>query len=323
MSFTYKPFIIPGVMEFRFVYADGPFATGTAKEFVSFIESNHLSAGAIVVINSPGGLVSEALDLGRAIRAAGFDTEVGMQKEIDGGECYSACTLAFLGGVNRTIPKKAIFGVHRFSTDANLSSNEALDVGQIEMSQIAEYIAYVGVSPKFVNEVVRSPASSINALTEDQLRDLKVITPKFQTDWEIKTSDKGFYVLGSTQTNNGLDKMIALCDHRGLVATMLFNTSGEYMESALHDTSTYRWSFDGKEVEIRERDIIERVKRTGRDYVGTTVRPTPEVLYRFNEYVATRIYDATALQANISRVDKRFSGRKREILWFRDVTSGL
>jgi hypothetical protein len=282
MSFTYKPFIIPGVMEFRFVYADGPFATGTAKEFVSFIESKHISAGAVVLLNSPGGLVSEALDLGRAIRAAGFDTEVGVQKEAaDGsGECYSACTLAFLGGMNRTIPKNAIFGVHRFSTDANLSSNEALDVGQIQMSQIAEYIAYMGISPKFVNEMVRSPASSINMLTQDQLKDLKVITPRFQTDWEIKTYGGAFYILGSTQTTDGLDKMMALCDHRQIVGLMLFNTSGEYMDSALKYTSTYRWSFDGQEVEIPEHDIIEHVKRTGSDYVGTTVRLTPEILHR-------------------------------------------
>ena len=111
MSFTYKPFIIPGIMEFRFVYADGPFAIGTAKEFVSFVESKHISAGAVVLLNSPGGFVSEALDFGRAICAAGFDTEVGVQKEAaDGsGECYSACALAFLGGVNSNNPKERNF----------------------------------------------------------------------------------------------------------------------------------------------------------------------------------------------------------------------
>jgi hypothetical protein len=283
MSFTYKEDIIKGIMEFRFVYADGPFATGTAKEFAAFVESKHIRTGAVVLLNSPGGLVSEALDLGRAIRAAGLDTEIGVQKETNNGsgECYSACTLAFLGGLNRTIPKEAIFGVHRFSsTNADLSSNEALDVGQIEMSQIAEYVAYMGVSPKFVNEMVRSPSGSINMLTQGQLRDLRVITPRFQTDWEIKTFSGRFYVLGSTQTNGGLDKMMALCDHHGIVAMMLFNTSGEYMDNALKYTSTYRWSFDGQEIEIPEQDIIEHVKRTGPDYVGTTVRVTPETLRR-------------------------------------------
>jgi hypothetical protein len=283
MSFTYKEQIIKGIMEFRFIYADGPFAAGTAKEFVSFVESKHIRAEAVAFFNSPGGLVSEALDLGRAIRAAGLDTTVCVQDGIAsgrGGECCSACTLAFLGGVNRTIPNKAIFGVHRFSANADLSSTEALDAGQIQMSQIAEYVAYMGVSPEFVNEMVRSPSSSINMLTQDQLRDLKVITPRFQTEWEIKTYGGTFYVLGSTQTNDGIDKMIALCDHHGIVATMLFNTSGEYMDNALKYTSTYRWSFDGQEIEIPEHDIIERVKRTGSDYVGTTVRVTPEILRR-------------------------------------------
>jgi|SRR5208283_138360 len=119
--FTFKEEQFNGHLDFRFVYAEGPIVPGTAEEVVSFIQSKQVSAGAVVILNSPGGLVSEALELGRAIRAAGFDTEVGAKESVDGGECYSACTLAFLGGVNRTIPEKAIFGVHRFSTDTQLS----------------------------------------------------------------------------------------------------------------------------------------------------------------------------------------------------------
>jgi hypothetical protein len=99
MSFTYKADTFKGVMEFRLLYADGPFVTGTAKEFASFIKSKQTTAGAVVIFNSPGGIVSEALELGRAIRAAGFDTDVGVEgMHGRSGECYSACTLAFLGG---------------------------------------------------------------------------------------------------------------------------------------------------------------------------------------------------------------------------------
>ena len=279
MSFTYKEDVFKGVMDFRFIYVDGPFSSGTAKEFVSFVQSKHITAGAVVLFNSPGGLVSEALDLGRAIRASGLDTTVGV--EGGSGECYSACTLAFLGGVNRTIPDEAVFGVHRFSSDAALSSKEALDVGQTQMSEIAEYAAYMGVSPKFVNEMVRSSSSSINVLTQDQLIALGVITPRFKTDWEIKTTNSGkFYLVGSTQTNDGIDNMIVICDHRLIVAMMLFNTSGEYMNNALKHTSTYRWSFDGQEIEIPERDIIEHIKRKDADYLETRVRLSQETLIR-------------------------------------------
>ena len=282
MTFAYKQDILKGLMEFRFVYADGPIVTGTAKEFVSFVQSKQVAAGAVVILNSPGGLVSEALELGRAIRAAGFDTEVGAQGAASGGggECYSACTLAFLGGVNRTIPEDSIFGVHRFSTDNKLSPEEALDIGQIQMSEITEYAAYMGVSPDFVTEMVRSSPSSINVLTQEKLTSLGVITPRWATTWEIKAVSEGFYLLGTTRTNDGVDKMVVACDRKRLVAMMLFNASGEYMDGALKYTRTYRWSFDGQEVEIPKRDIVQPVTRTGADYVGTTVRLTKETLHR-------------------------------------------
>ena len=49
---------------------NGPFATGTAKEFVSFVKSKHISAGAVSSSTHQVGIVSEALDFGRAIRTA-------------------------------------------------------------------------------------------------------------------------------------------------------------------------------------------------------------------------------------------------------------
>lgn len=73
MTFAYKEDKFKGVMDFRFVYADGPIVTETAKEFVSFIRSKQIAAGAVVFLNSPGGLVSEALQLGRAIRASRYN----------------------------------------------------------------------------------------------------------------------------------------------------------------------------------------------------------------------------------------------------------
>jgi hypothetical protein len=283
MNFSYKRDYFKGIMDFRFIYADGPIVDGTAKQFASFVQSNQVGPGAVVLFNSPGGLVSEALELGRAIRAAGFDTSVGTQQgPVGSGECYSACTLAFLGGVNRTIPEKAIFGVHRFSTDAMLSPKEALDAGQIQMSGITEYAAYMGVSPEFVTEMVKSSSNSINVLTQSKLKDLGIVTSLFQTTWEIKTNSGRFYLLGTTRTNDGVDKMAVICDGKAITAMLLFNTSGEYMENALRYTSTYRWSFDGQEVEIPQRDIIDNVKRTGPDYVGTTVLLTKETLHRLS-----------------------------------------
>ena len=40
------------------------------------------------------------------------------------------------------------------------------------------------------------------------------------------------------------------------------------------------WSFDGQEVEISGHDIVEPVKRSGTDYVETTVLLRKETLHR-------------------------------------------
>jgi hypothetical protein len=150
------------------------------------------------------------------------------------------------------------------------------------MSEITEYTAYMGVSPDFVTEMAKSSASYINVLSQDKLINLGVITARFATTWEIKTLDGNFYLLGATRTNDGVDKMLVTCDRKTLVAMMLFNTSGEYMDNALRYTATYRWSFDGQEVEIPQQDIVESVRRTGADYVGTTVRLRRQTLDRLS-----------------------------------------
>ena len=54
----------------------------------------------------------------------------------------------------------------------------------------------MGVSPEFITEMVGSASSSINVLTQDKLRTSKVITPRSETTWEIKTDDGRFYLLG-------------------------------------------------------------------------------------------------------------------------------
>src|SRR5208282_4356860 len=115
MKFEYKADHFPGVMDFRFIYADGPIAEGTAARFAQFVKEKEITEGAVVILNSPGGSVSEALEMGRQIRADGFETSLGTKDRKD-GTCFSACTLVFLGGVRRTKGNNMLFGVHRIST---------------------------------------------------------------------------------------------------------------------------------------------------------------------------------------------------------------
>jgi hypothetical protein len=176
MTFTYKNdhFAQLG-MDFRLVHATGVFVKGTAAEFRLYLEQNKIKNGAVVILESDGGSVAEALSMGRMIRQMGFDTEVNTH-------CFSSCTLAFLGGVRRNVRGVgAEFGVHRVSTNARLDPAQALDMGQIAIAQIVEYSAFMGVDPSFVTALTAAGPDQINLLSHDQLLKYKIVSTPFTT----------------------------------------------------------------------------------------------------------------------------------------------
>ena len=278
MTFEYKADHFPGVMDFRFIYADGVIAQGTAERFARFVKDKQISDGAVVIFNSPGGSVGEALEIGRLIRAAGFETELGTIDRKD-GVCFSACTLAFLGGVRRSIGSNMLFGVHRISTTVPLTSSEALEMGQITIGQIVEYASYMGVKTEFVTLLTQTGSEDINLLSEQSMKDLNVTTTPFITSWEIKAFGGRFYVLGTTEENGGIDKIIFLCAGKSRVdAQFLFNSAGEYRESALRWTKFYVFDFDGNEVYLTNDEISSTVAESGPKYISAGVHITNRLL---------------------------------------------
>ena len=228
MEFTYKENKYPGVTEFRIVYATGAIVAGAAEKFRLFVNGKGIKGGAVVLFNSNGGSVAEALSMGRMIRRMGFDTDVQ-------SSCFSSCTLAFLGGVRRTVGADAKFGVHRISSNTQLGSADALDLGQIAISQIVEYATFMGVESAFVSELTKAGPDKINLLSQDQLRKFKIVTSEFMTNWEIKAAEGHFYLVAATKTNNGYHKMLFTCDPttKKVDIIMLYNATGEYKDSVL------------------------------------------------------------------------------------------
>ena len=205
--------------------------------------------------------------MGRMIRQMGFDTEVNTH-------CFSSCTLAFLGGVRRNVRGvKPEFGVHRVSTNPPLDDPaQALDMGQIAIAQIVEYSASMGVDPSFVTALTAAGPDQINLLSHDQLLKYKIVSTPFTTQWEIKAREGHFYLMGTTETNNGYHKMIFMCDvKREMEIMMLYNATGEYKEDVLKWTKIYRLDIDGKEYTLSKNEVIEPVHVTGDNYVGVAI----------------------------------------------------
>lgn len=98
--------------------ADGVIERDSDEKLLKTLGS--LPGGLTVELNSPGGDLQGGLRLGDAIRIKRLNTRVRYAyptgsknpKEFRPAVCYSACALAFLGGLNRSLDDRAQYGVH-------------------------------------------------------------------------------------------------------------------------------------------------------------------------------------------------------------------
>lgn len=128
--------------------ASGSITADTPKAFNAFLDANKPTAGTTLFFNSPGGDLGSGITLGQAIRKASLDTAVGIP--VAGSVtpkpamCASACTFAFLGGVERTVDPKSGFGVHRFELTSDVKNVEKKS--QKIAGLLVDYIGTMGVS---------------------------------------------------------------------------------------------------------------------------------------------------------------------------------
>jgi hypothetical protein len=180
--------------------ASGMITADTARQFITFVRDNALQgvqgeqAGATVVLESDGGSVLGALDLGRAIRRFGFAATVGHVVErrtatsIKYGEmtgradCQSMCSFVLLGGVQRYVPAAARVLVHQIwlgdrredAVAANYTA-EDLVVVQRDIGAILQYTSEMGGDIELVSLSLRVPPwEPMRALTREELRRMKL-----------------------------------------------------------------------------------------------------------------------------------------------------
>ena len=283
MSFTFDQFdgrpIGMGLR--RTVRAEGVITPGTTARLSAFLDAHGAIPGALLVLNSPGGSLSEGLALGRLIRARPLQTTVGGQAMGSNGVCLSACTLAFLGGSPRYVPEGSQFGVHRFFVpDNKLSGDEALDVSQVQGSEIVEYVNYMGIKPGFISEMNKASPQQINLLHQETMRALKVITPEYETNWEIKTTSAGdLYVLGATTDIRGTHKILIACPRSGQsgnpIIMVLYQTAESKETAAVLTSVALR--IDDQDIALAPNEVVAMPHGHGA-YIETTVRLNQRVL---------------------------------------------
>jgi hypothetical protein len=153
--------------------ATGTITPGTSQGFAAEIDKygEYIKT---VVLNSPGGSVTDALAMGRLIRERKFATEVEAGKY-----CASSCPLVFAGGVERRAGSRAAIGVHQVA----VSSSNVLGPPRDEMSiaqnisaRCQRYLGDMGISLQVWVHAMETPHDRLFVFKPDELKSLNVVT---------------------------------------------------------------------------------------------------------------------------------------------------
>jgi len=153
------------------VYLDGAIDADAPDRLTQALDG--IKAKIAVWLNSRGGNLYAGMQLGRIIRGRGASTYIINYRTLLPGECYSACALAFLGGVYRSNDNGARYGVHRASLRSGPTSGR--DLGQQLSMAIGSYMREMGVDARLLDLWVKKGPGEMYVLSPREARDLGVI----------------------------------------------------------------------------------------------------------------------------------------------------
>jgi hypothetical protein len=127
-----------------------------------------------VVLNSPGGSVTDALAMGQLIRERKFATEVEAGKY-----CVSSCPLVFAGGVERRAGDRATIGVHQMAAIHSAAigpPRDEMSVAQNISARCQRYLGDMGVSLQVWVHAMETTHDRLFVFKPDELKSLNLVT---------------------------------------------------------------------------------------------------------------------------------------------------
>ena len=147
------------------IVAEGQIDNDTADRFVAFL-ADHLQdhdLRPLVLIESPGGTVLGAMQLGTVFRqigavvivASALSVGEGDQALMVSGACLSACVYAFVGGARRVVPSISRLGIHRMVINERVFGPDGEGTHEVFgskdiVSALAAYTRDMGVDPRMI-----------------------------------------------------------------------------------------------------------------------------------------------------------------------------
>ncbi len=143
--------------------------TGRLRDFFENLEE----VPDLVALHSPGGLVYEALGVGRYLREKELPSAV-----LAGAVCVSSCPYILAGGLERTVSLRGVVGMHQhyYEQPKYLPVFFAVENIQTGQGETMEYLINMGVDPALMLYSLKTPPDQIYALVEDELTDTRIAT---------------------------------------------------------------------------------------------------------------------------------------------------
>lgn len=140
----------------------GEIVEGDGDRFVKLVDSHDQLS---VVLQSSGGLVSEALQIGAEIRLRNFTTMV-----ITEAKCYSACALIWIAGAKRVMATNAEIGFHAAYREENGEYRES----GVANAEIGSYLTHLGLNIEAIRFFTTAGPDQFLLLTPERAKALAI-----------------------------------------------------------------------------------------------------------------------------------------------------
>ncbi len=221
----------------QWIAAEGAITYGTAERMRAFLKRH--AGKRPIYFNSPGGITTESVAMGRVLRELGMTARVartivegcdvdpwgclrqkGLGQEQTArvtsafAQCNSACVYAIVGAQVREIAPEAHLGVHASKTIVVGSLPKGVHVSpQLRarfraenQQQIRRYLVEMGIKPALLDTAEKIPPQSIRALNRDEM-------VRFNID--TRSVVESGWIYDDRVTQNGIFKSIDMPEAGG------------------------------------------------------------------------------------------------------------
>jgi len=226
-------------MDFNIVYfnhtnvvvADGDITAETPDKFRIFLATDPFDGYRLELwLNSNGGSLLGGMELGALIRnsykfqtvVASMDTNT--RREKDEAYCYSACALAFMGGLSRDVPTGAQIGFHQFSSKQNTTASYENLAEQLKYSEattqilssiVLKYLIEMGGSIELFYNTAATLPEEMFIPEKDDLLELGITTTNHFHDFKFEPYGQGVLAYSNNDQNvegrNIVQQITTLC----------------------------------------------------------------------------------------------------------------